>query len=439
MRGESVLQYFIRRLLLAIPTFIGCTIVVFTIVKIAPGGPLDQKMRQLKAGAGAEGAASTLSSQGSGQIPEAALEEFRRAFKEVKLEELSSPWYSPSNIPTLGVNTGRLFINYLEWLGVAKSEVESFYVEVDKQLKTPTDEYLVLRQEGGQYVVRHPGDNSVADGWEYEKKTLDGRERLRIFRREFSGILTLDFGNSTQYHEPVMKVFLQRIPVSVQFGIIGLFMTYCVCLYLGVQKALRHGSKFDFVTSSMVLIAYSVPGWALGAVLQLLFGTDSFLDILPLAGFSSNNYDTLSLFEKIFDRAYHFILPMIAYSIGSFATLTLLTKNSLLENLSQDYVRTAFAKGIKEKRVIWLHAMRNSIIPMAANIGHLIGIFLAGSFLVEHVFNIQGIGLLSYEAVLARDYPIVFAFTVFSVVTLLIGNIISDFILALTDPRIRFN
>jgi len=129
---------------------------------------------------------------------------------------------------------------------------------------------------------------------------------------------------------------------------------------------------------------------------------------------------------------------LIAYSRGGFASLTMLMKNSLLENLSQDYVRTAFAKGIREQRVIWLHAMRNSIIPIAANIGYLISIFLAGSYLVESVFNIDGIGKLSFEAIVSRDYPIVFCFTVITVVVTLVGSIISDLVVALVDPRIRF-
>jgi microcin C transport system permease protein len=146
----------------------------------------------------------------------------------------------------------------------------------------------------------------------------------------------------------------------------------------------------------------------------------------------------LEIGSKIADRAVHFILPIVAYSVTGIASLAMLMKNSLLENLGHDYVRTAFAKGLREKRVIWMHAMRNSIIPLAARAGFVITVFLAGSFLIEYVFNIEGIGKLSYMAILSRDYPIVFAFTVIGVTTLLLGNIISDFILAVVDPRIRF-
>lgn len=428
-----MLQYFIRRLLLAIPTFIGCTLLVFCIVKIAPGGPLEQKIRQLKAGGGAESAGTVSGGQSGGQIPEAAMEEFRRAFKEVQLVELA--WEKPQNV---FVNGGRLLLNYFEWLGLKPSEVDGYYMKVDQALKTVDGDYLVLKESARGYSVVNTKTNQIDSRWLVEKKFLDNVWRTRIFRKEFAGILTLDFGKSTTFHEPVLKVILSRMPISLQFGIIGMFLTYGICIYLGVQKALRHGSKFDFATSSMILIAFSVPGWALGAVLQVMLGTESFLNILPLGGFTSDDYDTFTFLEKVVDRCYHFILPIIAYSIGSFASLTLLTKNSLLENLSQDFVRTAFAKGLKEKRVIWLHAMRNSIIPMAANVGHLLSIFLASSFLIERVFNIQGVGFLSFEAVLARDYPIVFAFTVINVIALLLGNIISDFVLAMVDPRIRF-
>jgi microcin C transport system permease protein len=254
----------------------------------------------------------------------------------------------------------------------------------------------------------------------------------------FSGILTGDFGTSYVYREPVMKLILERLPVSLQFGLIGFILSYTICIYLGIQKALSHGSPFDLVTSTLIFIGYSIPGWALGAFLLMLFGTQSFVELFPLGGFQSEFYEQLSLWEKILDRAWHFVLPTIAYTIGSFASLTVLMKNALLENLSQDYIRTAFAKGLAERRVIWLHALRNSIIPIAANIGYIIGLFLAGSYLIELVFNIDGVGKLSIEAVFARDYPIVFAFTVLAVLIRLFGAILSDLVLALVDPRIRF-
>ena len=149
-------------------------------------------------------------------------------------------------------------------------------------------------------------------------------------------------------------------------------------------------------------------------------------------------WEGLSLLEKILDQLHHAILPIIAWSIASFTTLTVLMKNSLLEQLSQDYIRTAFAKGISEKRVVWLHAIRNSVIPIAAGIGHIIGIVFAGSYLIELVFNIEGFGKMGFQAVMDRDYPITLAFLVIGVLLRLVGNIISDIALATVDPRIRF-
>ena len=190
----------------------------------------------------------------------------------------------------------------------------------------------------------------------------------------------------------------------------------------------------------MIFIAYSIPGWALGGVLLVLLGGGSFLDIFPLGGLHSPReiWEQLSPMQKVFDQLHHMILPIIAWSIGSFATLTVLMKNGLLENLGQDYVRTAFAKGISEKRVIWLHAIRNSIIPIAANIGQIIGVVISGSYFIERVFNIEGFGKLAFEAILQRDYPVTLGFLVIVVMLRLIGNIISDLSLALVDPRIRF-
>ena len=190
----------------------------------------------------------------------------------------------------------------------------------------------------------------------------------------------------------------------------------------------------------MIFIAYSIPGWALGGVLLVLFGGGSFFDVFPLGGFRSPSeiWDTLTPMQKIFDQIHHMILPIIAWTITSFATMTVLMKNSLLENLSQDYVRTAFAKGLKEKRVIWLHAMRNSLIPIASGIGHILGVVIAGSYFIERMFNIDGFGRMAFEAILSRDYPITLGFLVIVVMIRLLGNLISDITLAAVDPRIRF-
>ena len=236
------------------------------------------------------------------------------------------------------------------------------------------------------------------------------------------------------------EVMAPRFRVSMLLGLTGIILSYLVCIPLGIKKALNHGSLFDFGSSVMIFIAYSIPGWALGGVLLVLLGGGSFLDMFPLGGLHAPKeiWEQMNFFQKVVNQIHHMILPIIAWSIASFATLTVLMKNGLLENLSQDYIRTAFAKGLSEKRVIWLHAIRNSVIPIAANIGQIIGVVIAGSYFIERVFNIEGFGKLAYEAILQRDYPITLGFLVIVVIIRLLGNIISDFTLALVDPRIRF-
>ena len=187
-------------------------------------------------------------------------------------------------------------------------------------------------------------------------------------------------------------------------------------------------------------MAYSIPGWAFGGVLLVLFGGGAFYDVFPLGGLHSPQsiWENLSFFEKVLDQIHHIILPLIAWTITSFATLTVLMKNSLLENLSQDYVRTAFAKGLSEKRVIWVHTVRNSIIPIASGIGYIIATFITGSYFIEKVFGIDGIGMLSFTAIITRDYPIIMGFLVINTLVRLFGNLFSDIAYATIDPRIRF-
>ena len=415
-------QYFLRRLLFAIPTFFGCTIIVFFIVNLAPGGPYEQQVQALKAGSGfgVGSESSAASKNGAATIPPTALAELKRYYGFDK----------------------PVYVRYLIWLGVWPRETDSYNVVLNEPRNVGEGKYVIVSQKSdGTYSVKDKDSGeSMTNVWNVENSILDstGIRQLRVFKTDYAGILTGYFGNSYEYREPVVDLIASRIPISLQFSLIGLVLSYVICIYLGIQKALNHGSTFDLISSSSILISYSIPGWALGLLLLVLLGGGSFLDVFPLGGLQSREYETLSLGEKILDRAHHFVLPIIASTIQAFATLTLLMKNSLLENLSQDYIRTAFAKGLREQRIIWLHAMRNSVIPIASNIGHIIGIAFVGSFFIETTFNIEGIGKLSYYAILSRDYTVVFAFTVIGVLVNLIGAMISDFVLAMIDPRIRF-
>jgi microcin C transport system permease protein len=308
-------------------------------------------------------------------------------------------------------------------------------------------ELLKLRmgnQGTGQEVGPRGGD--VTSGIEIPESALQEMKKFYGFDKPIhmryltwlGNLVTFDLGRSYVFAEPVWDVIVSRFPVSIYFGLIGFTLTYLICVPLGVAKAVKNGSKFDFVSSVLVFMGYSTPGWAFGTIMLVLFGGGSFWDFFPLGGFRSEDFETLSAFGKIVDQLHHTVLPVISYMVGSFATLTILTKNSVIENLSQDYVRTAFAKGLSEKRVIFKHALRNSLIPIATGLGHFLSLILAGSFLIETVFNIQGMGLLGFRSIEQRDYPITMGILVISSFLMMIGNIISDMLYATIDPRIRF-
>jgi len=416
-----------------IPTFLGSTILVFTILQMAPGGPLEQQIQRLQMGAAAEGetagSVSDIMSGGSQILPEKALKELKRFYGFDK----------------------PVWQRYLMWLGVWQREIQH------RDFKFKSDEYTVDKRVGkkagkilrvdisrdaeGNLIV-YEKDGSESPIWKAHIEETDENGVLHsvIYQTEFSGILTGNLGKSYTFQQPVTEVMKPRFKISLFFGLTGMFLSYMVCVPLGIRKALKHGSPFDFVSSVIIFVTYSIPGWAFGGVLLVLFGGGSFWDVFPLGGFRSpmEVWESLSLWGKIVDQLHHAVLPIIAWSIASFTTLTVLMKNSLLEQLSQDYIRTAFAKGISEKRVVWLHAIRNSVIPIASGIGHIIGIVIAGSYLIEKVFNIDGFGRLSFQAILDRDYPIVLSFLVITVMLRLIGNLLSDIVLATVDPRIRF-
>jgi len=248
----------------------------------------------------------------------------------------------------------------------------------------------------------------------------------------------LDLGTSYAYGDPVWEVIKYRLPISLYFGSIGFLLTYLVCIPLGVMKAIQHKKLFDTLSSIIVFVGYATPGFALGILLLVLLGGGSFWNVFPLGGFVSDNFSDLTLWRKVWDLIHHTVLPVICYMISSFATLTILMKNSLLDNLNKDYILTAFSKGLGAKAVVYKHALRNSLIPLATGFGHFLSIILAGSFLIERVFNIDGMGLLGYTSIINRDYPVVLGILVISSLLGLIGNILSDICYIFIDPRIEF-
>ncbi len=251
-----------------------------------------------------------------------------------------------------------------------------------------------------------------------------------------ANLARLDFGTSFRYNAPVVKVIAERLPVSIYYGIVTAIFTYAICIPLGMLKALRHRSRVDTLSSVLIFVGYAIPGFALGAVLSNLLAVR--WPIFPLGGFESANAAQLGAWAHAGDIVWHSVLPLVAYLAGSFAVTTMLMKNSLVENMSADYVKTALAKGLGWQRAVFVHALRNSLIPIATTAGSLLGIFLTGSILIERVFNIPGVGLLAFEAIQSRDYPVVLGFVVISSVILMLGNLVSDLAVALVDPRVRF-
>jgi microcin C transport system permease protein len=251
-------------------------------------------------------------------------------------------------------------------------------------------------------------------------------------------LVTLNLGESYVHEEPVIKVITSKFPVSLQFGLTSLFLTYLVCIPLGIAKALRDKSRFDYLTSIIIFLGHSTPGFVLGILLVVFFGGGSFFNLFPIGGLHSDGYEALTNWQQFLDRAHHAVLPLICYMIGHFASLTMLMKNSLIGELRKDYVKTAIAKGVPHMLVIYKHALRNALVPICTGIGGIFSIIFAGSLLIETVFNLDGIGLLTYTSVLKRDYPVIMASVTLHSLLIMVGNIFSDMVISFVDPRIDF-
>jgi microcin C transport system permease protein len=339
--------YLIRRLFLIIPTFIGITLVSFLIINIAPGGPIEQKLQQMRFGSQGGSSAGAANSRGNTIVSEEVLDALKKQY------------------------------------GFDKPVHERYWI------------------------------------W-------------------LKNIAHLDFGNSFTYDEPVIDVIISKFPVSLQFGIASLLLTYIVCVPLGIMKALKAGTVFDSVSGIFLYVTYSVPPLILGIFLITFFAGGSYFNWFPVGMVKSDDYDALTFGGKIFDRLQHFVLPLTCYMIGGFTELTMLTRNSMLDVIKSDYVRTARAKGLSETKVNYKHALRNALIPVATGLGGFLSVFLAGSLIIETVFNLDGIGLLSYQSVMARDYNVIMGIIFLSAVTLMLGRLLSDIIYVVIDPRIDF-
>ena len=373
-------SYIIRRLLLMFPTLIGIITITFIATQFVPGGPIDQ-MKSLLMGHGSaltEAGGSAMTGPGSKQ----------RELDPKHFEELKKIYH------------------------------------LDKPL---WERYLRTFLWYSPKNINAPFTDSVFnyDNWE--------------------GFLVFKFGNSFYRNKSVLSLIKEKLPVSASLGITSFFLTYTICIILGIGKAVKNGTRFDTWTSLIVLIGYSVPGFVLAIFLIVLLGPGdgAITHLIPIAGLTSAGtpgYESWSSWEKLIDYLHHLAAPLFCYVLGGFATLTLLTKNAFLEEMRKQYVLTARAKGLPEKKVLFKHVLKNSLIPLVTGFPlAFLAMFFTGSLLLEQIFTLDGLGLLSYQAVIQRDYPIVLGTLFIFSLMALIGQLLTDLSYVLIDPRISFD
>lgn len=372
--------YIIRRLFLMLPTLIGIVTITFIATQFVPGGPIDQ-MKSLLRGHGsnlteAGGGAMTGPGKKFGEIDPKHMESLK------KIYHLDRPLWE---------RYLRTFLWY-----------------------SPEDKSVPFTKGILKY-----------DNWE--------------------GFLVFKFGNSFYRNKSVLQLIKEKLPVSASLGITSFFLTYTICVILGIAKAVKHGTRFDTVSSLIVLIGYSVPGFVLAIFIIVLFGPGdgAITHLVPIAGLTSQGtpgYESWTTWEKLIDYLHHLAAPLFCYVLGSFATLTLLTKNAFLEEMQKQYVLTARAKGLPEKQVLFKHVLKNSLIPLVTGFPiAFLAMFFSGSLLLEQIFTLDGLGLLSYQAVIQRDYPIVLGTLFIFSLMALIGQLLTDLSYVLIDKRISFD
>ncbi|MFK5984609.1 MAG: microcin C ABC transporter permease YejB [Pseudomonadota bacterium] len=311
-------------------------------------------------------------------------------------------------------------------------------------------EQLISQLTGGDQAIEAGAATSNiyrgADGIDKERlveiKALYGFDKpaYERFWIMLKGYIFFDLGDSYFQHQSVIELITSKLPVSISLGMWTFIITYLTCIPLGIRKAVKDGTRFDTISSTLILVGYAIPGFILGIGLLVLFGGGSFWDIFPLRGIVSDNWDQLDWFHKITDYLWHMTLPVIASVLGSFAVMTMLTKNSFIEEIRKQYVVTAKAKGLMENRVLYKHIFRNALIPLVTGFpAAFIGSFFANSLLIETIFSLDGLGLLSYESILKRDYPVVMGSLYLFTIIGLLTKLITDLCYVWVDPRVKFD
>ncbi|HOZ35092.1 MAG TPA: ABC transporter permease subunit [Tabrizicola sp.] len=373
--------YILRRLLLVIPTLFGVMIINFVLTQFVPGGPIQQIQARFE---GEGDAIQNLAGTEGGGVQE------------------EDGYVGARGLPP-------------EFL--AKLEVQFGFSRI-------------VCAEGftGEPNLKSP---------DCRKEAIPAVERFFIMMGKY---LTLDFGESYFRKVSVVDLVIEKLPVSITLGLWSTLIAYLISIPLGIRKAIRDGSQFDTWTSGIIIAAYAIPGFLFAVLLMVVFAGGSYYQWFPLRGLTSGNWDDLSLWGKITDYAWHITLPVTAQLISSFAVLTLLTKNSFLDEIKKQYVMTARAKGLSEARVLYGHVFRNAMLIVIAGFpGLFLGVFFGSSLIIEMIFSLDGLGLLSYKSLVDRDYPVIFGtLFAFGLIGLLIG-ILSDLTYALVDPRIDFD
>ena len=292
---------------------------------------------------------------------------------------------------------------------------------------------------GGQSIYR--GQQGIDAERMAEIKALYGFDKPapERFWLMLKGFATFDLGTSFFHQKSVWDLIKEKLPVSVSLGLWTLIIAYTVSIPVGIAKAVRDGSRFDTVSSLVIMSGYAVPSFVLGVLLLVLFGGGSFWQLFPLRGLTSDNWAQLSLVGKVLDYLWHIALPVFAQVVGSFAVITMLTKNTFIEEIRKQYVMTARAKGVPERSVLYRHIFKNALLPLLTGFpAAFIGAFLAGSLLIETLFSLDGLGYLSYNAIMQRDYPVVMGTLYLFTLAGLFAKLISDISYVLVDPRVKF-
>ena len=343
---EKVITYILKRLLLMIPTLVGALSVTFVIIQFVPGGPIEQLVAEMRAGA--------VGDTGGGQAG-------RRDLDAKQLADLKTLY---------GFD------------------------------KPPLERYL---------------------------------DMLGRFAR-------FDLGTSFRQNKDVWQLIKEKLPVSLSLGLWTFLLAYLISIPLGIAKAMREGGRFDTLTTLVVLSGYAIPGFVLGVVLIVVFAGGTYLDWFPLRGLTSDNWASLSWPARIADYLWHLVLPLTCFCIGSFAVITMLTKNTFVEEIRKQYVLVARAKGLSAKRVLYKHVFRNALIPIVTGFpAAFVGAFFAGSLLIETLFSLDGLGLLSYESLVRRDYPVVLGTLYFFTLIGLVVKLVADLLYVVVDPRVQFS